>query len=113
MIWGNIAQFVTRWLVLLGRRTRCSSYLPLVVLNGWSNSKRSQRKPDLMINAAIVGLGRWGRRLVDSVQKSGSPLGSKIKFSHAVVRTVESAQEYAGDQHLTVTSSIDNIFLTN
>ena len=62
-----------------------------------------------MINAAIVGLGRWGRRLVDFVQKSGSPLGSKIKFSHAVVRTVESAQEYAGDQHLTVASSIDNI----
>lgn len=62
-----------------------------------------------MINAAIVGLGRWGRRLVDSVQRSGSALGPNIRFSHAVVRTLESAQEYADDQHLTLTCSINNI----
>jgi len=44
-----------------------------------------------MIRAAIVGLGRWGRNLVNSVQgKSGL-----IRFTHAVVRQVEPAQEFA------------------
>lgn len=61
-----------------------------------------------MINAAIVGLGRWGRRLVDSVQKDGLPLGSKVRFSRAVVRTVANAREYAASQKLTLTTSLDD-----
>jgi len=61
-----------------------------------------------MINAAIVGLGRWGRRLVDSVQKDVLPLGSKVRFSRAVVSTVSTAREYAASQRLTLTTSIDD-----
>lgn len=61
-----------------------------------------------MINAAIVGLGRWGRRLVDSVQQDGLPLGSKVRFSRAVVRTIAPARNYAASQKLALTSSIDD-----
>ena len=44
-----------------------------------------------MIYAAIVGLGRWGRNLVGSVQgKSG-----QLRFTHAVVRRPDAAHEFA------------------
>lgn len=61
-----------------------------------------------MINAAIVGLGRWGRRLVDSVQTNGGPIGSKLRFSRAVVRTPANAQEYAASQKLILTGVLDD-----
>ena len=64
-----------------------------------------------MMNAAIVGFGRWGRRLADSVQKDGLPLGSKVRFSRAVVRTVANAREYAVSQKLTVTTSLDDALI--
>ncbi|HKQ28209.1 MAG TPA: Gfo/Idh/MocA family oxidoreductase [Burkholderiales bacterium] len=37
-----------------------------------------------MLNAAIVGLGRWGQRLVEAVS---SPPSAALRFTHAVVRT--------------------------
>jgi predicted dehydrogenase len=44
-----------------------------------------------MLNAAIVGLGRWGQRLVDSVHgKSDS-----IRFVAAATRTVAKSADYA------------------
>ncbi len=44
-----------------------------------------------MIKAAIVGLGRWGRNLVESVQgKSG-----QLRFTHAVVRQADAARDFA------------------
>src|ERR1700737_311542 len=44
-----------------------------------------------MINAAIVGLGRWGKNLVNSVQGKGD----KLRFVHGVVRRPEPAREFA------------------
>jgi len=53
-----------------------------------------------MIDAAIVGLGRWGRNLVDSVQgKSG-----QLRFTRAVVRSPENAREFAARHGLEVTT---------
>lgn len=43
-----------------------------------------------MLNAAIVGIGRWGQTLVDSVQGT-SP---NIRFSAGVTRTKAKAEEY-------------------
>ena len=60
-----------------------------------------------MIRAAIVGLGRWGRRLVDSVQRDGVPLGDGIRFTHAVVRTTELVRGYATAQRLNIASDLD------
>jgi predicted dehydrogenase len=53
-----------------------------------------------MLKAAIVGLGRWHRRLVDSVQTNGEPKGVKIRFTRAVHRTPERARDYAAAQRL-------------
>src|SRR5687768_18409293 len=47
-----------------------------------------------MINAAIVGLGRWGRLLVDSVQGKSE----KIRFVAGTTRTLDKAASFAA-QH--------------
>jgi len=62
-----------------------------------------------MINAAIVGLGRWGRRLVDSVQKVGAPISTKLRFSRAMVMNVSNALDYAAAQRLSLTNNLDDV----
>lgn len=62
-----------------------------------------------MINAAIVGLGRWGRRLVDSVQDGGAPKGQLIRFSRAAVRTPANAAEYSVRQRLALSGAIEDV----
>lgn len=47
-----------------------------------------------MINAAIVGLGRWGQNLVNHVQGKSD----KIRFTAGVTRTLDKAREYAAKQ---------------
>ena len=47
-----------------------------------------------MIDAAIVGLGFWGRRLVESVQGRSNTL----RFTRAVVRRPEPVREFAANQ---------------
>lgn len=49
-----------------------------------------------MINAAIIGLGRWGQNLVDSVQGKSR----LIRFVAGAVRTPPKVQEYADRQGL-------------
>jgi predicted dehydrogenase len=49
-----------------------------------------------MINAAIVGLGRWGRHLVDSVQGKSD----KIRFVAGMLRHPEKVHDYAQKQGL-------------
>lgn len=60
-----------------------------------------------MISVGIVGLGRWGRRLVDSVQHAGKPAGSVLRVTHAVVRTAEAASDYAASQSLRLGTSYE------
>jgi predicted dehydrogenase len=43
-----------------------------------------------MIKAAVVGLGRWGRNLVESTQGKTD----KIRFTTAVVRTPDKARDF-------------------
>jgi predicted dehydrogenase len=53
-----------------------------------------------MINAAIVGLGSWGRNLVDHVQG----MSPKIRFVAGCTRTVDKAREFAEQKGFAVTS---------
>lgn len=53
-----------------------------------------------MINAAVVGLGRWGRNLVDCTQGKTD----KIRFTTGVARTPDKARDYARSQGLTLVS---------
>ncbi|MEN3353800.1 MAG: hypothetical protein V7640_1958, partial [Betaproteobacteria bacterium] len=56
-----------------------------------------------MINAAIVGLGRWGQTLVNSVQGKSD----KIRFVAGVLRHPVKAREYATDKGLALHSDLD------
>jgi predicted dehydrogenase len=58
-----------------------------------------------MINAAIVGLGRWGQNLVNSVQDKSD----KIRFVAGVLRHPENAREYADRNGLTLHSDLDAV----
>lgn len=60
-----------------------------------------------MINAAIVGLGRWGRRLVDSVQGEGVAASSLIRFRKGHTRTPAKAQAYAERRGIDLVQSLD------
>ena len=61
-----------------------------------------------MINAAIVGLGRWGRNLVDSVQEQGNAKGQTILFSRGIARTPAKARDYAVEQRLTLSANLSD-----
>lgn len=51
-----------------------------------------------MMNAAIVGLGVWGRRLVDAVLEDGRPKSRRFRFTRAMTRTPDKAADFA-DRH--------------
>jgi predicted dehydrogenase len=58
-----------------------------------------------VIRAAIVGLGRWGRTLVGSVQgKSGA-----IRFTAAHTRTRESAEAFCAENGIALKDDLDQI----
>ena len=57
-----------------------------------------------MLNAAVIGLGWWGKRLVESV--AGSRL---IRFSRAVTLEPELAREFAAAHALEVGTSVEAV----
>jgi len=57
-----------------------------------------------MLNAAVIGLGWWGQRLVQSVQGS-----REIRFSRAVTLEPEQARDFAAAHRLSVGTSIDEV----
>jgi predicted dehydrogenase len=64
-----------------------------------------RRQPETlhrMIDAAIVGMGRWGRLLVDAVQKDGTPLGPHLRFVVGQTRTPAAARDYAARQKIRI-----------
>ncbi len=58
-----------------------------------------------MINAAIVGLGRWGRTLVGSVQGKSD----RLRFSCAVVRSPERHRSFAEASGLSLTADFEKV----
>jgi predicted dehydrogenase len=57
-----------------------------------------------MINAAIVGLGRWGKTLVEAVQGS-----KQLRFTHAVSRSPDKLRDYAAKHWLELVGSLDQV----
>jgi predicted dehydrogenase len=62
-----------------------------------------------MLNAAIIGLGRWGQLLVESVQEGGRPKGGHIRFTRAVTRTPANAAAFADRQKLPVSGEYASV----
>jgi predicted dehydrogenase len=57
-----------------------------------------------MLNAAIVGLGRWGQRLVESLS---TPPSHAIRFTHAVVRSPDKVASFCQRHGLSTTTNLD------
>ena len=60
------------------------------------------------INAAIVGLGRWGQLLVSSVDGS-----EKIKFTAAVTRTPAKAKGFCAARDIELSNDLTNVLSDN
>ena len=58
-----------------------------------------------MIDAAIVGLGRWGKTLVEAVQGKSDA----IRFTRAVSRDPERLHDYAREQGLELTGTLEAV----
>ena len=58
-----------------------------------------------MIDAAIVGLGRWGQTLVDSLGEGSE----SIRFTRAVTRTPANAEDYARSKGLALGADYDAV----
>jgi predicted dehydrogenase len=56
-----------------------------------------------MLNAAIVGLGRWGQNLVNSIQDKSD----KIHITLGVLRHPDSARDYANTKGFPLVDSLD------
>jgi len=58
-----------------------------------------------MIKAAIIGIGRWGQNLVNSVQGKSDVL----RFVAGATRTLEKARDYATKQNLALYDSYEKV----
>jgi predicted dehydrogenase len=59
-----------------------------------------------MMRAGIVGLGRWGRRLVDSVQGDGVEPSEAIRFVAGTTRTASRAADYARSRGIALAADL-------
>lgn len=59
---------------------------------------------NMPINAAIVGLGRWGELLVSSVDDSHT-----IKFTAAITRTPSKVKEFCAARNMSLSSDLDDV----
>lgn len=57
-----------------------------------------------MINAAIVGMGRWGQTLVNSVEKSDT-----IRFVAGNTRTLSKVEDYAAEKNIRLHATYDDV----
>jgi predicted dehydrogenase len=58
-----------------------------------------------VINAAIVGLGRWGKNIVNAVQGKSE----RLRFTHGVVRRLDAAQDFAAQHGLALSCDFANV----
>ncbi len=58
-----------------------------------------------MINAAIVGLGWWGRSLVEAVQGKSE----RIRFVHGVTKEPETVRDMAAAHDLRISTELDDV----
>jgi predicted dehydrogenase len=59
---------------------------------------------ELMINAAIIGLGRWGKSLVGEVQGS-----KRIRFVHGVTQEPDEARDFTAKHGLRLSTDLKDV----
>jgi myo-inositol 2-dehydrogenase/D-chiro-inositol 1-dehydrogenase len=63
-----------------------------------------------MVKVGVAALGRWGRRLVDSVQGPGASPSALVRVTRAWTRTAANAQDYAAQRGVTLVDSFAALF---
>ena len=58
-----------------------------------------------MINAAVVGMGRWGQTLVNSVADGSDA----ISFVAGTTRTLSKVEDYAAEKNIRLHSSYEDV----
>jgi predicted dehydrogenase len=59
-----------------------------------------------MLNFAIVGLGRWGQRLVDAVR---TPPSEKLRYTHAAARSPDKVKAYCSARGLILSGDLAQV----
>lgn len=62
-----------------------------------------------MLNVGIVGLGGWGRRLVDSVQGQGKERSDRIRFVTAVTRHPDKIKDFCDKYGMAATADLSQM----
>jgi len=62
-----------------------------------------------MIRAAVIGLGRWGRNHVHSVQGGDAPPSPHVRFVRAVVQTPQKSADFASEHGLTLGTDLRSV----
>jgi len=62
-----------------------------------------------MIRAAVIGLGRWGRNHVQSVQGPDTVPSPHVRFVRAVVQTPEKSADFAREHALDLGTDLDAV----
>ncbi|GAF50024.1 Gfo/Idh/MocA family protein [Rhodococcus wratislaviensis] len=62
-----------------------------------------------VVDAAIIGLGRWGQRLVNSVQADGVSNGSGIRITSGYSRTRRNAEGFANQQGIQLFDDVESL----
>jgi predicted dehydrogenase len=57
-----------------------------------------------MINCAIVGLGRWGRNLVEAARGQ-----ARLKLTRAVETDIDHARGFCAEHHLDLTDNLNDV----
>jgi predicted dehydrogenase len=64
---------------------------------------------DSVVRAAIVGFGRWGKRLVDSVQAEGTTPSREIRFVRGWNRTADNARDFASRRGIALAPDFESL----
>lgn len=65
----------------------------------------------MTVRAAIVGLGRWGRRLVDAVQDGDVPASRDIRFVRGWTRTNDRARDFAAARGFELVPDFESLLI--
>src|SRR5260221_10975147 len=65
---------------------------------------KSTGTPFAMINAAVIGLGRWGKSLVNAVQGKST----RLRFVHGVSKEPDDVRAFAQQHGFRLTTALDD-----
>src|SRR3974390_2752365 len=69
-----------------------------------NNKSSLTQRGNRMIKAAVIGLGRWGKSLVNAVQGKSE----RLRFVHGVSKEPDEVRAFAAQHGFTLTTALDD-----